>query len=92
MFLYFKRALRVHFVARALSHAPAGTVTTLTLPVYARGIRRQIKNLEDVVLQFTLGRGDVLLATSIIENGIDMPNVNSIVVQVYCTHDTYGAR
>lgn len=42
----------------------------------------QVKNLEDVVLQFTLGRGDVLLATSIIENGIDMPNVNSIVVMV----------
>lgn len=41
-----------------------------------------MKNLEDVVLQFTLGRGDVLLATSIIENGIDMPNVNSIVVMV----------
>ncbi|CBN78452.1 conserved unknown protein [Ectocarpus siliculosus] len=41
----------------------------------------KIKNLEDVVLQFTLGRGDILLATSIIENGIDMPNVNSIVVQ-----------
>ena len=44
--------------------------------------KRQVKNLEDVVLQFTLGRGDVLLATSIIENGIDMPNVNSIVVMV----------
>lgn len=42
----------------------------------------KVKNLEDVVLQFTLGRGDVLLATSIIENGIDMPNVNSIVVMV----------
>lgn len=45
-------------------------------------VRLQVKNLEDVVLQFTLGRGDVLLATSIIENGIDMPNVNSIVVMV----------
>ena len=44
--------------------------------------QRQVKGLEDVVLQFTLGRGDVLLATSIIENGIDMPNVNSIVVMV----------
>lgn len=41
-----------------------------------------MKGLEDVVLKFTLGYGDVLLATSIIENGIDMPNVNSIVVMV----------
>lgn len=49
---------------------------------YALRYRCQVKNLEDVVLQFTLGRGDVLLATSIIENGIDMPNVNSIVVMV----------
>lgn len=42
----------------------------------------QVKNLEDVVLRFTLGDGDILLATSIIENGIDMPNVNSIIIMV----------
>lgn len=42
----------------------------------------KVRNLEDVVLQFTLGHGDILLATSIIENGIDMPNVNSIIIIV----------
>jgi transcription-repair coupling factor (superfamily II helicase) len=41
----------------------------------------KIKNLEERVLNFTLGVGDILLATSIIENGIDMPNVNSIIIQ-----------
>lgn len=41
----------------------------------------KIKNLEERVLNFTLGIGDVLVATSIIENGIDMPNVNSIIIQ-----------
>ncbi|CAM9517224.1 unnamed protein product, partial [Discosporangium mesarthrocarpum] len=34
----------------------------------------EVKDLEDVVLEFALGKYDVLLATSIIENGIDMPN------------------
>ena len=51
-----------------------------------------MKGLEDVVLQFTLGRGDILLATSIIENGIDMPNVNSIVVMVRFTAIAAVAR
>jgi transcription-repair coupling factor (superfamily II helicase) len=41
----------------------------------------QIDDLEERVLNFTLGVGDILLATSIIENGIDMPNVNSIIIQ-----------
>ncbi|CAM9935199.1 unnamed protein product, partial [Phaeothamnion confervicola] len=41
----------------------------------------KVKNLQDVVLSFADGKGQVLLATSIIENGIDMPNVNSIIIQ-----------
>lgn len=36
--------------------------------------------LEDAVRNFAQGKGDVLVCTTIIENGIDIPNVNTIVV------------
>lgn len=36
--------------------------------------------LELIMKEFTAGRIDVLLATTIIENGIDIPNVNTIIV------------
>lgn len=38
------------------------------------------KELESVINDFSQGRYDILLATSIIENGIDMPNVNTLIV------------
>jgi len=36
--------------------------------------------LEAVMAEFTRGQHDILLATSIIENGIDMPRVNTLIV------------
>ncbi|CAH2559933.1 transcription-repair coupling factor [Cardinium endosymbiont of Oedothorax gibbosus] len=36
--------------------------------------------LEEKILQFIVGRYDILVATSIIESGMDMPNVNTIIV------------
>ena len=36
--------------------------------------------LEDAVLSFANGNSDVLVCTTIIENGIDIPNVNTLVV------------
>ncbi|SDE23755.1 transcription-repair coupling factor [Sporomusa acidovorans] len=36
--------------------------------------------LEQVMLDFYEGRDDVLLCTSIIENGLDVPNANTIIV------------
>lgn len=36
--------------------------------------------LERVMLDFSLGRYDVLVCTTIIESGIDIPNVNTIIV------------
>ncbi len=36
--------------------------------------------LEDIMLQFAERQADILLATNIIESGLDMPNVNTIVV------------
>jgi transcription-repair coupling factor (superfamily II helicase) len=41
----------------------------------------KIGDLDDVVLNFASGAGQVLLSTSVIESGIDMPNVNSIIVR-----------
>lgn len=36
--------------------------------------------LEDVMTQFIEGEHDILLATTIIENGLDIPNVNTIII------------
>ena len=33
------------------------------------------------IVSFTLGETDVLVATTILENGIDIPNVNTIIIQ-----------
>ncbi len=38
------------------------------------------KMLEGIISDFSQGQYDILLATSIIENGIDMPNVNTLIV------------
>lgn len=40
----------------------------------------QLASLEERILAFTQRQGDVLLSTAVIENGIDMPNVNTIIV------------
>lgn len=40
-----------------------------------------VVNLERRIVDFTLGDTDVLVATTILENGIDIPNVNTIIVQ-----------
>jgi len=37
-------------------------------------------DLEDRVRQFKNGEGDVLVASTIIENGIDLPNANTLIV------------
>lgn len=36
--------------------------------------------LEDIIMDFTEGRFDVLVSTTIIESGTDIPNVNTIIV------------
>ncbi|MFT6717887.1 MAG: transcription-repair coupling factor (superfamily II helicase) [Sphingobacteriales bacterium] len=38
------------------------------------------KSLEDVMSKFTEGFYDILLATTIIESGIDIPNANTIII------------
>lgn len=43
--------------------------------------------LEDVMLDFYEGRYDVLLCTTIIESGLDVPNCNTLIV---CNADHFG--
>jgi transcription-repair coupling factor (superfamily II helicase) len=38
------------------------------------------RNLEMIMREFVAGKYDVLLSTTIIENGLDIPNVNTIIV------------
>ncbi len=38
------------------------------------------KELEKIMLDFMAGRYDILLSTAIIENGLDVPNANTIIV------------
>lgn len=47
--------------------------------VVAHGQMSEIA-LEDTVTAFAEGNGDVLVCTTIIENGIDIPNVNTLIV------------
>ena len=37
-------------------------------------------DIEDVMTRFGAGQGDVLLATAIIESGVDVPNANTMIV------------
>lgn len=39
-----------------------------------------VKQLEDVMNEFANGHGDILLSTTIIESGIDMPQVNTMII------------
>ena len=38
-------------------------------------------DLEDVMVDFAKGEADVLVCTTIIESGLDMPNVNTLIVE-----------
>lgn len=47
----------------------------------------QSSELENVMYQFTHGAANILVSTTIIENGIDIPNVNTIIID---RADYYG--
>ena len=40
-----------------------------------------LRDLEARIVDFTMGNVDIMVATTIMENGIDIPNVNTLVVQ-----------
>jgi transcription-repair coupling factor (superfamily II helicase) len=39
------------------------------------------RHLEDIIFEFINGKYDILVCTTIIESGLDMPNVNTIIVE-----------
>jgi len=43
--------------------------------------------LEDIMIDFSAGEADVLVATTIIESGLDIPNVNTLII---LNADTFG--
>ncbi len=43
--------------------------------------RMDEKKLEEIMLDFSSGKYDVLVCTTIIESGLDMPNVNTIIIE-----------
>ncbi|NBT13284.1 MAG: DEAD/DEAH box helicase, partial [Planctomycetia bacterium] len=81
VFFVHNRIHDIHQVAQRLAQiVPEATI----------GIghgRLSESELEEVMLDFVAGRTDILLATTIIESGLDIPNANTIFVD---EADTYG--
>jgi len=74
VFFVHNRVQRIAFVASKLqSLVPEAKIAI------AHGQMPEAE-LEAVMLDFTLGRSDVLVCTTIIESGLDMPNVNTLIV------------
>jgi transcription-repair coupling factor (superfamily II helicase) len=42
--------------------------------------RMKAADMEKLIMDFIYGESDVLVATSIIESGVDIPNVNTIII------------
>ncbi len=69
---------RVQDIADVAGHV-ASLVPDATV-VYAHGQMRE-RQLEQIMLDFVNGEIDVLVSTTIIETGLDIPNVNTIIIQ-----------
>ncbi|NBW96341.1 MAG: transcription-repair coupling factor [Planctomycetia bacterium] len=75
---------RIHDIHQ-VAHRLAQIVPEATIGI-GHG-RLSESELEEVMLDFVAGRTDILLATTIIESGLDIPNANTIFVD---EADTYG--
>lgn len=71
--LYNKVESIFTFAARVKHILPEATISV------AHG-RMEKSALENAVLNFYSGKSDVLITTTIIENGIDLPNANTLIV------------
>ena len=81
VFFVHNRIVDIHRVRHRLSQiVPEASI------VVAHG-RLSESELEDVMLAFVAGRADILLATTIIESGLDIPRANTIFID---EADTYG--
>jgi transcription-repair coupling factor (superfamily II helicase) len=75
VFYVHNRVESIGTVAARLAHLVPEAVLGV-----AHGQMRE-RELSDVMLRFTRGEIDILLATSIIESGLDFPNANTLVVE-----------
>jgi transcription-repair coupling factor (superfamily II helicase) len=75
VFYVHNRVESIGTVATRLAHLVPEAVLGI-----AHGQMRE-RELSDVMLRFTTGEIDILLATSIIESGLDFPNANTLVVE-----------
>ena len=74
VFCVYNKVQSIDAFARNLSElVPAAKITV------AHGQMDEVA-LEDAVMTFAEGKSDVLVCTTIIENGIDIPNVNTLIV------------
>src|SRR5699024_783537 len=74
VFLLYNRVNQIDKVAQEIS----SLVETARVST-AHG-RMNETELENVMLDFLEGESDVLVSTSIIETGVDIPNVNTLIV------------
>jgi transcription-repair coupling factor (superfamily II helicase) len=81
VFFVHNRIHDIHLVAQRLAQIVPGATIGI-----GHG-RLSESELEAVMLDFVAGKTDILLATTIIESGLDIPNANTIFVD---ESDTYG--
>ncbi|MCX5714001.1 MAG: transcription-repair coupling factor [Candidatus Omnitrophica bacterium] len=74
-----KRKGQVYFLHNRVEDIDAGILSSGVRMAVAHG-QMSPKLLESVISDFLKGRIDVLVCTMIIESGIDIPNVNTIIV------------
>ena len=75
IFYLYNKTSDIDKVADSLAKAMPGVRVT-----YAHGQMPE-NGLEAVVNDFIEGKYDILVCTTIIENGVDMPNVNTLIVE-----------
>jgi len=75
IFYLYNRTSDIDKVADLLAKSMPGVRVT-----YAHGQMPE-NGLEAVVSDFIEGKYDILVCTTIIENGVDMPNVNTLIVE-----------
>ena len=75
IFYLYNRTSDIDKVADLLAKSMPGVRVT-----YAHGQMPE-NGLESVVTDFIEGKYDILVCTTIIENGVDMPNVNTLIVE-----------
>lgn len=81
---------QVFFLHNRVSNLPeiAGMLQRLVPDAKIRYAHGQMdgKELEGIMLDFIEGEFDVLVSTSIIENGLDVPNANTMIINQAHTH------